>query len=171
MKPQFYPIEDRLLYAGEYPGHWDPTIAKARLEHLLATGIRTFIDLTTPLDHLEPYGGLLEELGAEQGLSLMRISVPVPDMGVPDNPETTRRALAAVGQAIATSPAVYLHCWGGIGRTGTLVGCWFRQCGLAPAAALARVQKLYATHMPKVSLHPESPQTAAQKRYVRAWNG
>ncbi|MCF7730256.1 MAG: hypothetical protein K9N23_01150 [Akkermansiaceae bacterium] len=169
MKPQFYSIEERVLYAGEYPGHWDPEIAKARLNHLLAAGIRTFIDLTTPQDLLEPYEGLLKELGTELGLSLHRISAPVPDMGVPDSKATMRRALDAIEQGIAGSPAVYIHCWGGIGRTGTVVGCWFRKCGLGPESALARVQHLYATHMPKVSIHPESPQTAAQQRYVRSW--
>ena len=169
--PQFYPIEERMLYAGEYPGHRNPEIARAHLEDLLAAGMRTFIDLTTPQDPLEPYEGLLMELGAAQGLSLHRISVPVPDMGVPDSNKTTRRALDAIEQGIATSPAVYIHCWGGIGRTGTLVGCWFRKCGLDPESALARVQHLYATHMPKVAVHPKSPQTAAQQRYVRAWKG
>lgn len=171
MKPQFYPIEERVLYAGEYPGRRDPEIARVRLDHLLSAGIRTFIDLTTPQDLLEPYEGLLAELGTEQGLSIHRVSVPVPDMGVPDSKEIMRRALDAIEQGITTSPAVYLHCWGGIGRTGTLVGCWFRKCGLDPESALARVQHLYATHMPKVSIHPQSPQTLAQKQYVRAWNG
>ena len=37
-------------------------------------------------------------------------------------------------------------------------------------SALARVQHLYASHMPKARIHPESPQTPAQKDYIRNWN-
>lgn len=169
MNPQYYPVEENVLYAGEYPGAQDPEVARDRLRLLAALGIRTFVDLTTPLDGLEAYADLLAEVAVETGWPLRRIAMPVADMGVPDSKATTLAILAAIRDSISEAPAVYIHCWGGIGRTGTLVGCWFRECGLGPEAALRRVQHLYAGHMPKVCFHPESPQTPAQKRYVRDW--
>jgi hypothetical protein len=48
-------------------------------------------------------------------------------------------------------------------------GCWLRECGHDPESALAQVQHLYASHMPKIRIHPESPQTPAQKDYIRKW--
>jgi protein tyrosine/serine phosphatase len=90
-------------------------------------------------------------------------------MGVPDSTDTMRSILDAIRSCVRKRPAVYLHCWGGIGRTGTVAGCWLRECGLGPDEALQRVQKLYATHMPKVRIHPESPQTEEQKEYIRSW--
>jgi hypothetical protein len=170
MLPQHYPIEPGALFGGEYPGDRKPAIARARLWSLVEIGVRTFIDLTTPADQMAGYEGLLVELEQEAGAPLRRISVPVPDMGVPDSGETMRSILAAIRAAVEKTPAVYVHCWGGIGRTGTVAGCWLRECGLGPDEALERVQHLYASHMPKVRLHPESPQTAAQKDYIRFWS-
>lgn len=169
MNPQHYPIQPGVLYGGEYPGDRNLKIARARLWSLVETGVRTFIDLTSPADDLARYGQLLMELEQEAGVRLQRVSLPIPDMGVPDSNESMRAILDAIRVSIAKQPAVYLHCWGGIGRTGTVAGCWLRECGLGPDEALERVQLLYSAHMPKVRIHPESPQTASQKDYIRSW--
>jgi hypothetical protein len=169
MIPQHYPIEAGKLYGGEYPGDRDPRVARIRLRSLITLGIRTFVDLTAPADRMTPYEELLGELEEEAGAPLRRISLPVRDMAVPENAETMHEILQSIRESTDRAPAVYVHCWGGIGRTGTVVGCWLRECGHDPESALARVQHLYASHMPKVRIHPESPQTPAQKNYVRNW--
>ncbi len=169
MIPQHYPIEVGKLYGGEYPGHPNPDVARVRLRHLVTLGIRTFVDLTAPADLMAPYGEFLIEMEEETGTPLRRISLPVRDMAIPENVETMQAILRSIRESIHSSPAVYVHCWGGIGRTGTVVGCWLRECGYDPEAALAHVQHLYASHMPKVRIHWESPQTPAQKDYVRNW--
>jgi hypothetical protein len=53
MIPQNYPIEEGKLYGGEYPGHRNPEVAKIRLRHLVALGMRTFVDLTAPADRMD----------------------------------------------------------------------------------------------------------------------
>lgn len=35
MKPQYYPVEEGVLYAGEYPGSWQPEVAGVRLRYLI----------------------------------------------------------------------------------------------------------------------------------------
>ncbi len=171
MPPQHYPIEPGVLYAGEYPGDMNPEIARARILGLGEMGIRTFIDLTTPDDPLVRYEGMLVQVEQETGIPLRRISCPIPDMGVPPSDESTHSIMATIRDAIEAAPAVYIHCWGGIGRTGTVVGCWLRECGFDPEAALEHVQHLYSSHMPKAKAgrYPESPQTEAQMNYVRQW--
>lgn len=169
MTPQHYAIRPGVLYCGEFPGDRKIKVARARLWSLVELGVRTFIDLTSPADDLTLYEPMLFELEQEIGARLHRVSLPVPDMGVPESTETMRAILDAIRDSVAKRPAVYVHCWGGIGRTGTVAGCWLRECGLGPEEALERVQKLYATHMPKVRIHPESPQTVAQKDYIRCW--
>ena len=169
MIPQHYPIEAGKIYGGEYPGHRDADVAKIRLRSLITLGIRTFMDLTAPADRMAPYEGLLAELEEEAGIALRRISLPITDMGVPETGETMRSILESIRESTRCAPAVYVHCWGGIGRTGTVVGYWLRECGHDPESALAHVQHLYASHMPKVRIHPESPQTPAQKDYIRNW--
>jgi protein-tyrosine phosphatase len=93
-------------------------------------------------------------------------------MDVPDSYATMLSIMAAIRTSIESGPAVYIHCWGGIGRTGTVVGCWLRECGHDSEAALEQVQHLYSSHMPKANAgkYPESPQTEAQKNYVRRWS-
>ncbi|MFM2199401.1 MAG: hypothetical protein RLZZ505_2833 [Verrucomicrobiota bacterium] len=169
MIPQHYPIEAGKLYGGEYPGDRSPEVAKIRLRHLVDLGIRTFVDLTAPADGMVSYDGLLTELEKETGTILRRVSQPITDMGVPESGEAMRTILTHIREASHHTPAVYVHCWGGIGRTGTAIGCWLRECGLDPEAALARVQLQYSSHMPKVRHHPESPQTPAQKDFIRNW--
>lgn len=168
MTPQHYTIEEGKLYGGEYPGAKSPATAEARLRTLITLGVRTFIDLTAPEDRMAPYEGLLEELANETGGPLRRISLPVPDMGIP-MAATMREIMSAIRQSIEEAPAVYVHCWGGIGRTGTVIGCWLRECGLDGDAAQARVQHLYSSQMPKVTIFPKSPQTAEQRNYLHCW--
>lgn len=167
---EHYPVEEGILYGGEYPGASSASEAVKRIRRLVAAGIRTFVDLTAPADGLRAYQPFLDQVAEESGLSLRRISLPIPDMGVPESAERMREILAALRGAVEGGPAVYVHCWGGIGRTGTVIGCWLRECGSSPQEALDRVQELYRTHMPKARYLPESPQTAEQKQFVRTWH-
>lgn len=169
MIPQHYPIEAGKLYGGEYPGDRNPDVAKIRLRHLITLGIRTFVDLTAPADRMAPYEELLSELEEEAGSPLHRISLPIADMGIPEGVGIMQTILKCIRESSSHAPAVYVHCWGGIGRTGTVVGCWLRECGYDAESSLAHVQHLYASNMPKVRIHPESPQTSAQKDYIRFW--
>ena len=169
MIPQHYPVEEGKIYAGEYPGAKSSEYAEARLKHLIGKGIRTFVDLTASADGMVPYDDLLAKLGQETGFSLSRISMSIRDMSVPQSAAAMRAIMDAIRSSIEDSPAVYIHCWGGIGRTGTVVGCWLRECGHEAEAALEQVQDLYSRHMEKVLKNPESPQTREQRSYVRDW--
>ena len=169
MIPQHYPIQPGVLFGGEYPGDRKIKTARVRLWSLVEMGVRTFVDLTNPADDLVRYEQMLYELEQEAGARLHHISLPIPDMGVPGSVEQMRAIIDTIRVSIAKRPAVYVHCWGGIGRTGTVAGCWLRECGLGPDEALLQVQKLYAHHMPKSRIHPESPQTEDQRNYIRNW--
>lgn len=166
MNVEHYAIRPGQLYAGEFPGHIHPSTAIKRLSSLAAEGVRTFIDLTPTDDPLEPYEFLLDEVAP--GLRYFRH--PIPDMSIPDSPQVMRGILDRIEAEIAEGRACYFHCWGGIGRTGTVAGCWFREQGLGAEEALAAVQALYST-MPKSKrpMTPTSPQTRPQFDYVRNW--
>ena len=45
--------------------------------------------------------------------------------------QATRRILDALDTYLEQDRKVYVHCWGGSGRTGTIIGCWIRRHGLA----------------------------------------
>jgi predicted protein tyrosine phosphatase len=146
--------------AGEYPGAADPAHAADRIAAHLDAGVTSFIDLTAP-GELEPYNGLLPP-----GVRHTRLTIA--DMSVPHESAQMRTILDTIDAELAAGRTVYLHCWGGIGRTGTVVGCWFVRHGLDGDAALAAVMERYAT-VEKAARRPRSPETSAQEQYVRSW--
>jgi protein-tyrosine phosphatase len=76
------------------------------------------------------------------------------------------RILDDVDTALAEGGGVYVHCWGGIGRTGTVVGCWLVRHRLDdgdPLRAIARLRR----GVPDA--WAASPQTEAQREMVSAW--
>lgn len=165
MPVQHYAIIPGRLFAGEYPGDPDPAVASKRLVSLIDKGVRSFIDLTHPIDGLRPYQPLLEQLGEE----IHYAQLSIPDMGVPQSQDVMQGILERIRSELAAGRTVYFHCWGGIGRTGTVAGCWLREQGLAGSAALAKVQSLYATLPKSKGKHPYSPQTPAQCAFVEGW--
>jgi protein-tyrosine phosphatase len=79
-----------------------------------------------------------------------------------------RAILDTIDGALAEGRTVYFHCWGGIGRTGTVAGCWLVRHGMRGAEALAVVDGHMRT-TGKGRQVPRSPETEAQCAYVRGW--
>jgi hypothetical protein len=65
---------------------------------------------------------------------------------------------------------VYVHCRGGRGRTGTVVGCHFVRRGSTGRDALLRLAELWKT-VAKSAWKPASPETNAQRSFVVAMEG
>ncbi len=159
--PLYYWVLPGQLMAGEYPGAKAPAQARQKVERFLEQGVGCFIDLTEAGEGLEPYAHLLEGRAAHQRL-------PIRDNDVP--PKAQMGAiLDAIDAALADGRQVYVHCFGGHGRTGTVVGCWLVRHGAAPVHALEQIKTLRAA-LPAEVIDQPSPQTAAQFAFVRAWS-
>lgn len=158
----YWVIPGRLL-AGEYPRNLDEPSSMEKLQALTDAGITVFIDLTTPADGLSPYRTLLQRINVTAECHW----VPIPDVSVPQSAETTAQVLDLMDQAVAKGQGVYLHCWGGIGRTGTIVGCWLARHGLTGTMALEKLASLWR-RCPK-SRFRQSPETEEQRRYIVNW--
>ena len=152
-----YRVADGLL-AGEYPGSSDPDEAARRIRAFVRHGVTLFVDLTHPGDPLEPYAPFLDAGTA-------RLAHPIVDFGTTTIPHMTR-ILDDVDGAIERGGLAYVHCWGGIGRTGTVVGCWLVRHGLDGADPIRRIAQL-RRDVSDASV--ASPQTSAQREMVRAW--
>ena len=139
--PDSYWLLDGQLLAGEYPGSWTRADATEKLGLFLAAGIRTFIDLTEETDPLNRYDSTLKALACEHGLDCRYIRFGIKDLGVP-TPELMGKILKAIRAELEEGRPVYFHCWGGIGRTGTVAACWLVEQGLSADDALGRVQML-----------------------------
>lgn len=166
--PNSYTLPNPRLHAGEYPGDRNAAAAREKLTALLNAGITTFIDLTTPEDGLAPYEPLLHTIAADRRIARHRF--PIPDVSITDD-HTIRRILDTIDAALAAEQGVYVHCWGGVGRTGLIVGCWLVRHGQGGDEALDTVQSLFTTMTPaKTRRHLHgSPETREQREVVRRW--
>lgn len=166
-RPDSYWVRPGRLLAGEYPGDASGEAARGKLNALLDQGVDCFIDLTNP-GELLPYEPLLRELATARGLDVEYQRMPIRDFGVPDEPARMAAILDALDSALATGRTPYVHCWGGVGRTGTVVGCHLARHGFAGDAALARLAELWP-QMTKSHVRPHTPETEEQREYIRAW--
>lgn len=159
-----YWLEPGLVMAGEYPGARDLAAAKAKLRACVDAGVRHFLDLTEPRDRLEPYAPLLAELALPIGYERHGL----PDMDVPTSHAQTAHILDRLDALTSAATPTYLHCWGGIGRTGLIAGCWLVRRGRTGEAALAEIATHWTT-VEKRTRQPQSPQTEEQRQYVLGW--
>ena len=166
-----YGVPGAALYAGEYPGAPTANAARAKLTQLLDAGITAVIDLTTPADRLTPYADMLQVMAAERNVQVAHDSHPIPDNGVCSD-EEMHALLNAIDHHLQHGAVVYVHCWGGVGRTGTVVGCWLIRRKHDTTTALRMVNELFSTMSPeKVQRHAAtgSPQTETQRLMVGYW--
>ena len=156
--PASYWVTDTLA-AGQYPGSQEPEEAATRLTRFADAGITTFVDLTHPRDRMEPYEHLLT--------TQTRLHFPIVDNDVPTVTEMTT-ILDAIDTAVEGDETVYVHCWGGHGRTGTAIGCWLVRHGVTADDAIALIRERRCS-LPVFQANPLSPQTREQHAFVHAW--
>jgi protein-tyrosine phosphatase len=161
-----YWVEENRFLAGEYPASRDPESARRRIEAFLGAGIRTFIDLTQPHE-LVPYEPILKDQARIYDLELTYHRFPIRDHGIPTSQHMTD-ILDVIDDSINNGSPVYIHCWGGVGRTGIAVACYFIRHGLSADDALLRVASLYQTR-PQNYFLATSPETPEQFAFVRNW--
>ena len=158
----YWVIPGRFL-AGEYPGAVLEDEARAKLNRLLTLGIDFFIDLTREAE-LVPYEVLVLSEAQAQGRRVHYNRLPVTDFSIPTQAEMVK-ILDTIDTALAQGNKVYLHCWGGIGRTGTAVGCYLVRHGLDGASALEKLAVLRR----RIPFARPSPETAEQAQFVLNW--
>jgi protein-tyrosine phosphatase len=161
-----YWVKPGRFLAGEYPAAPYTERARERLGALLDAGINTFFDLTL-VNELPPYLSILRDEANKRGIRIQHVRFPILDHNIP--PRGTMSALLdTIDSAISRGRNVYVHCWGGIGRTGTTVGCYLVRHGLTGEQALAELAERWKD-VPKSSFFPRSPETDQQVEFVFNW--
>ena len=161
----YWVVPGRLL-AGEYPGAWQKADARAKLGRLLDAGVTDFINLTEAGEYgLKPYAYLLPAEAARRGTIVAHHRRQIPDMGTPTADEM-ESILETIDELLAAGKTVYVHCYGGIGRTGTVVGCYLARHGMAGAEVLEQIAR-WREGTPDG--WKRSPETEEQRRMVLNW--
>ena len=89
-----------------------------------------------------PYEQELQLLAVERQMQITMARMPIRDMDVPSQ-EEMRAILDEIARCMAKDLPVYVHCWGGKGRTGTVVGCYLARHGIATGwDALRKIKSL-----------------------------
>lgn len=160
------------LLAGDYPGDIDSEMAMQKLAYLVKSGIGQVINLMEAgeVNHngqpFLPYAEELHRLGQKAGRDIRITSLAIRDMEVPTEAEMIH-ILDTIDQALTEDRPVYVHCWGGHGRTGTVVGCYLRRHDLVSARdVLGYISNIRNSIVKGDS---PSPQTAAQRAMVKNW--
>ncbi len=129
---------------------------------LVDAGMRTFVDLTTPADHLAPYEPVVTALAAARQLDLRHVPFPIPDLGVVDD-QAYDEVTNTIEHALERG-GVYVHCWGGIGRTGTVVGCVLADDGLSYDQITDRLATL---RQGTRKVHKRAPEMPVQHELIK----
>ena len=161
-----YWVEPGRLLAGEYPGGYDEEQARKRIDLFIQAGFNTFIDLTQPNEML-PYINILNEQAQTHHTDIKYQRFPIGDFGLPAH-EQMMSILDAIDAELKAGRKIYLHCWGGIGRTGTTVGCYLVRGGKTGEEALSQLAEWWKS-VPKSFYHSHSPETYDQMEFIRNW--
>ena len=164
--PESYWVEPGRLLAGEYPAQFNNELTRLRIDALIQAGFNTFIDLTKPNETIA-YIRILMDEAKLYDVEVTHHRFPIGDFGLP-TPEKMTSILDTIDAELQTGHKIYLHCWGGIGRTGTTVGCYLVRRGKTGEEALRQLAEWWQT-VPKSHIHQRSPETRDQAEFIRNW--
>ena len=155
---QSYYLETRNIFAGEYPGDKYGEKAQTKIDQMVHFGVRHFIDLTEE-GELHPYSHMLPKC-------CTYTRFPIRDVNVPDSVESVACLIDHIQELSKRDDGyVYIHCWGGVGRTGTIVGCYL--AGDSYEATMKRLRSCFS-QMPKSS-HRVTPETKEQEAFIKKY--
>ncbi|MFN8625176.1 MAG: protein tyrosine phosphatase [Candidatus Binatia bacterium] len=92
-----------------------------------------------------------------RGIAVHRF--PIVDVSVPEQLDDVRPLVQDIG-TWAQVATVAIHCLGGLGRTGTIAGCFLVEQGCAPETALTTLRTVRGD---------DCPQTEEQREFVRRY--
>lgn len=162
--PDTYWVEQGKFLAGPSPLSVFNNDPYEKIRILVGAGINNYIDLT----HIEEfndasYFNYLQKHPDHD--SLRYFNFPIDDFGIPTDNQM-RKILDKICQILKDGGKLYLHCYGGIGRTGTTVGCYLVEQGMTGNQALTKIMELREG---LTRFRVSSPETIEQINFILNW--
>lgn len=174
IKNSFLVDRDLRLFAGEYPGAKNPEECKLKVRDTTWNGYNHFYDLTEE-GELTPYSCYLQPQQHHHRF-------PIADCSIPSDTASVRRLIEEIlyfaqheDSYYGKEGKTYIHCWGGVGRTGTIVACLYAYLlkgrGLSADEKYRQaMQRLYDSfsRCPKAK-YRKIPDTYEQKAFIKTF--
>jgi len=171
--PGAYWVIPKKLMAGFFPGSQHPYEATENLTNMVRCGIRCVVDLMEEKEsdrydgEIVPYKEELKEIAKKESAEISCHHFPIRDRDVPSR-DSMIEILNTIDASINQKQPVYLHCLGGIGRTGTVVGCYLLRHGLVDR--LAVLEEIRILRVGTIHQFVTSPETERQRKFVQTWD-
>lgn len=159
LRNSYWVIPGKVL-AGEHPGGSNRESTREKLQRLIDAGVECFIDLTEPNE--------IKAYDRELPFSVEYLRKPIKDHSTPAQRVHMAEILDCIHDALQSGRCVYVHCRAGIGRTGTVVGCFLVERGLPGESALDELNRLWQ-QCERSQSWASIPETSDQTNYVARW--
>jgi hypothetical protein len=140
------------------------------IQGLLDSGIRRVLSLMEATEKARggrefvPYRPLLQRLAGARGTMLEFLNLPIRDASAPSHARM-HEILEAIEDGLTAQAPTYVHCWGGHGRTSTVVACHLIRRGSSPEEAIEVVLN-HRRGLPR----NHYPFEGSQEEFVRSWS-
>lgn len=167
----YWVLPNKLL-AGEIPSAKTEIAKLEKLHQLLDCNIDVVINLMEAVEVnyndeiIEDYSETLIEVASKRNKNVEVFRFAIPDLSIPTDAQMIG-ILNKLDELIANGKKVYIHCWGGVGRTGTVIGCFLIRHGYAEANnVFDTINYLKRT---TTIFDRDSPETEEQREFVLGW--
>ena len=151
--------------AGEHPAKGSVDGTRLKLRWLMGHGINFIVDLTETGEADVDYPIYISNEACSLNEQVTYIRFPILDWSTPTQ-ERMVEILDTIEGALSEGKNIYLHCCGGLGRTGMTVGCYLGSHGIPGDKALEKIKQL-RREIP--GEYKKSPETEAQRKMVMEW--
>lgn len=152
---------------GEIPTSIQQEKTQEKLIGLKECGIKTVINLMEK-EEKNNEGILFEDyIPSLKEMDINTFRMPIKDLSIPTFEEMSA-IIKLIEGSIDKNQPLYVHCWGGIGRTGTVLGCYLLKHQLANADNVFE----YISYLKRTTpiKNRISPETIEQMEFVHGYH-
>ncbi|CAF1237108.1 unnamed protein product [Adineta ricciae] len=112
-----------LLLASAYPGERNPDAHQRLTRQIIDAGVEVVVNIMEieELKRFTPYQQTMLEHAAEIDRQMEFISFPIRDQSVHQDNQRVLEFCLELCERVKKGQVVLVHCWGGHGRTGTII--------------------------------------------------